>query len=94
MCARLTSIGTATFEQFKALLQQAPRLSAEPLRFAFRAFDPNQSGLIKLSDLKRILQSVGDKLSAAEFDAFRAGVYVDEEGRLSYETWMKSVLVA
>ena len=66
-------------------MAQAPRLSAEPLRFAFRALDPNRSGLVKLSDLKRLLCTVGDRLSVAEFDAFRAGVYVDEQGRLSYE---------
>lgn len=67
------------------LVGTAPRLSAEPLRLAFRAFDPTQSGLIKLSVLKYILTNVGDKLAPAEFDDFRANVLVDEEGRISYE---------
>jgi hypothetical protein len=77
--------GTATFDQFAALVHQAPRLSADPLRFAFRALDPTQSGLVRLSDLKHLLMAVGDRLSPAEFDAFRAGVYVDEDGRVAYE---------
>jgi len=76
---------SATYEQFVKLVGTVPRLSAEPLRLAFRAFDPTQSGLIKLSVLKYILTNVGDKLAPAEFDDFRANVLVDEEGRISYE---------
>ena len=47
---------------------------------------------MKLSDLKRLVINVGDKLSSEEYELIRAEMLVDEDGRFKYEGMIVSFI--
>jgi Ca2+-binding EF-hand superfamily protein len=68
--------------------------SAEDLKDAFRAFDPDSRGLITVADMRFLLSQLGDKMSDAEINDFMAEAQseTDTEGYIVYDGLVQKFL--
>eukprot|EP00658_Telonema_sp_P-2_P018122 TRINITY_DN17107_c0_g1_i1.p1 TRINITY_DN17107_c0_g1~~TRINITY_DN17107_c0_g1_i1.p1 ORF type:complete len:165 (+),score=68.24 TRINITY_DN17107_c0_g1_i1:205-699(+) len=63
--------------------------SEEDLKTALQAFDGNDSGVLKLSELTTLLTSLGEKMPEADVKQLLAEVKVDDNGCVSIEEFTK-----
>ncbi|CAL1547707.1 unnamed protein product [Lymnaea stagnalis] len=92
--------GTFSFEEFVQVMANVGGISEnseedeeEELRQAFRIFDKKGCGYITPSDLRAVLQCMGEDLTEDEIDEMIAEVDIDGDGRIDFEefiTCMKS----
>merc|ERR1712241_797492 len=60
----------------------------DEIREAFRCFDKEGHGFIPVTDLSRVLQNVGDKLSESETEEFLTEADLDGDGNVNYEEFV------
>jgi len=60
---------------------------------AFKVFDTDNSGKITGADLKHVMTSIGEKLSAEQADAMMTEADVDASGKVDYEEFVKNMMV-
>ena len=58
---------------------------AEVLRETFKIFDKDGSGYINASELKELMEKLGEKLSDEEIEKMIAEADLDEDGKVSYK---------
>ncbi|KAK3805842.1 MAG: hypothetical protein J3Q66DRAFT_359831 [Benniella sp.] len=58
----------------------------------FRAFDRENTGVVSASELRHVLSTMGETLSATEIDAFMETVQVDKDGNVNYEVFVRELL--
>eukprot|EP00758_Cryptobia_borreli_P004420 Tbor_TRINITY_DN4361_c0_g3::TRINITY_DN4361_c0_g3_i1::g.7782::m.7782/K02183/CALM; calmodulin len=61
----------------------------EDLRTALQAFDTNDTGSLKLTELTTLLTSLGEKMPEADVKQLLSGVAVDENGCVSIEDFTR-----
>ncbi len=60
---------------------------------AFACFDENDSGLVKVDEMRRWLSDVGDRMDEREMDRLLKGPYTDRQGNFNYREWVKVLRV-
>ncbi|XP_048736680.1 calmodulin-beta-like [Ostrea edulis] len=87
--------GTFSFEEFVQVManmggisEQSAEDEEEELRQAFRVFDKGGCGYITASDLRSVLQCMGEDLTEEEIDEMIAEVDIDGDGRIDFEEFI------
>lgn len=87
--------GTFSFEEFVQVManmgglnEQSEEDEEEELRQAFRVFDKSGCGYITPSDLRAVLQNIGEDLTEDEIDEMIAEVDIDGDGRIDFEEFI------
>ncbi|KAL8610328.1 hypothetical protein ACOMHN_041142 [Nucella lapillus] len=87
--------GTFSFEEFVQVManmgglnEQSEEDEEEELRQAFRVFDKSGCGFITPSDLRAVLQNIGEDLTEEEIDEMIAEVDIDGDGRIDFEEFI------
>ncbi|XP_033755642.1 calmodulin-A-like isoform X2 [Pecten maximus] len=87
--------GTFSFEEFVQVManmggisEQSEEDEEEELRQAFRVFDKTGCGYISASDLRAVLQCMGEDLTEEEIDEMIAEVDIDGDGRIDFEEFI------
>ncbi|KAK7113927.1 hypothetical protein V1264_000079 [Littorina saxatilis] len=87
--------GTFSFEEFVQVManmgglnEQSEEDEEEELRQAFRVFDKSGCGYITPSDLRGVLQNIGEDLTEEEIDEMIAEVDIDGDGRIDFEEFI------
>ncbi|CAE7027265.1 calA [Symbiodinium natans] len=77
-----------TWEKFKALAAKKPRQpekQAQALLQAFQVFDQSGSGQVDMKELRHIVTSLGEKLTAKEFEEICKAADLPSAGSLEYK---------
>ncbi|XP_076110387.1 neo-calmodulin-like isoform X1 [Mytilus galloprovincialis] len=87
--------GTFSFEEFVQVManmggisEQSEEDEEEELRQAFRVFDKSGCGYITASDLRAVLQCIGEDLTEDEIDEMIAEVDIDGDGRIDFDEFI------
>ncbi|CAH1801598.1 unnamed protein product [Owenia fusiformis] len=87
--------GQFSFEEFVQLMANMGSISEdaeedeeEELRQAFMVFDRQGCGYIGASDLRAVLQNIGEDLTEEEIDEMIAEVDIDGDGRIDFEEFI------
>lgn len=87
--------GTFSFEEFVQVManiggisEQSVEDEEEELRQAFRVFDKSGCGYITASDLRAVLQCIGEDLTEDEIDEMIAEVDIDGDGRIDFDEFI------
>lgn len=87
--------GSFSFEEFVQVMANVGGISEnseeneeEELRQAFRVFDKSGCGYITPSDLRAVLQCMGEELTEEEIDEMIAEVDIDGDGRIDFEEFI------
>ncbi|XP_050397724.1 calmodulin-A [Patella vulgata] len=87
--------GLFSFEEFAQVMANMGGISEnseedeeEELRQAFRVFDKSGCGYITPSDLRCVLQCMGEDLTEEEIDEMIAEVDIDGDGRIDFEEFI------
>lgn len=90
--------GTFCFEEFVqvmanmgGLCEQSEEDEEKELRQAFTLFDKRGCGYICASDIRAILQCMGEDLTEEEIDEMIAEVDIDGDGRIDYDEFIACV---
>ncbi|CAF0920846.1 unnamed protein product [Brachionus calyciflorus] len=90
--------GTFSFEEFVQLMYNMGNISEiseeqedKELREAFKVFDRTGSGYITSSDLRSVLQCLGEQLNEDEIEDMIDEVDIDGDGRIDYEEFVASL---
>ncbi|PFH54858.1 hypothetical protein AMATHDRAFT_52859 [Amanita thiersii Skay4041] len=60
---------------------------------AFESFDENDSGFVKVDEMKKWLSEVGERMDQREIDKFLKGPFTDRQGNFNYREWVKVLRV-
>jgi calmodulin len=86
-CNFFSGNGKIEFEEF--VIMMAKKMdnegSEEDIREAFKVFDRTGCGYIMATDLKRIMTTMGDKMTQDEVEEMIAETDVDGDGQIFYE---------
>ena len=83
------------FEGFCRMLSAKFVTNAEAeaeIRESFKIFDKNGSGLISAAELRHVMSSLGEPLSAEEVEELIGQVEIDDQGMLQYEDFIAQLL--
>jgi calmodulin len=90
--------GNFTFDEFVQLMFNMGNLSERSeeqeemeLRQAFRVFDKAGNGYITSSDLRSVLQCLGEQLTEDEIEDMINEVDIDGDGRIDYDEFVASL---
>ncbi|KAI9491724.1 calmodulin [Zychaea mexicana] len=86
--------GTIDFDEFLTMLarkQKEADTQAE-LREAFSVFDRDGNGYITLPELRQVMTSFGERLTAHELDEMIRDADIDGDGMINYEEFTKMLL--
>ncbi|KAK3611439.1 hypothetical protein CHS0354_027164 [Potamilus streckersoni] len=90
--------GTFSFEEFVQVManmggisEQSEEDEERELREAFRVFDKTGCGYICASDVRAILQCMGEDLSEEEIEEMIAEVDIDGDGRIDFNEFIACV---
>ena len=61
------------------------------IRSAFKTFDPDESGMVNVEELRKMLTRFGEKLSDEELDTALAEARVDSRGRFNIDSYVKLI---
>ncbi|KIM34469.1 hypothetical protein M408DRAFT_325866 [Serendipita vermifera MAFF 305830] len=56
---------------------------------AFESFDENDTGFVKVEEMRRWLSEVGERMHPDEIDRFLKGPFTDRQGNFNYREWVK-----
>ncbi|KAG7452413.1 calcium-binding EF-hand domain-containing protein [Guyanagaster necrorhizus] len=56
---------------------------------AFGCFDENDSGLVKVEEMRKWLSELGDRMDDREIDRLLKGPFTDRQGNFNYGEWVK-----
>ncbi|KAK1235967.1 hypothetical protein PQX77_000793 [Marasmius sp. AFHP31] len=83
--------GTIDFNEFLSMMSKKVHHadSEEEIRQAFKVFDKDGSGAISATELRNVMESLGERLSESEIDAMMKEADVDGDGTISYNEFVK-----
>merc|ERR1719450_876505 len=76
------------FLEFAARKPRDQQQQQERLINAFRVFDKNDTGSVDADELKHILTSIGEKLTAQEFSDILDTAGISAQGRINYREFV------
>jgi len=56
---------------------------------SFESFDENDSGIVKVDEMRKWLSEVGERMDQREIDRFLKGPFTDRQGNFKYREWVK-----
>ncbi|KAG6821390.1 hypothetical protein H0H93_014187 [Arthromyces matolae] len=56
---------------------------------AFSSFDENDTGIVKVEEMRKWLSEVGDRMTNEEIDQLLKGSFSDRQGNFNYREWVK-----
>jgi len=56
---------------------------------AFECFDENDSGLVKVDEMRKWLSESGERMDQSEIDKLLKGPFTDRQGNFNYREWVK-----
>ncbi|XP_067134715.1 calmodulin-like [Centruroides vittatus] len=71
--------------------QMREAISEQEIRDAFKIFDQNNTGYIKVAELRHALTNLGEKLTDEEMDELLRDVEIDNQGRIKYQEFVDMV---
>ena len=79
--------GKIEFDEFLPMMCRKMKevYLAEVLRETFKIFDKDGNGYINASELKELMEKLGEKLSDEEIEKMIAEADLDEDGKVSYK---------
>ena len=79
--------GKIEFDEFLPMMCRKMKevYLAEVLRETFKIFDKDSNGYINASELKELMEKLGEKLSDEEIEKMIAEADLDEDGKVSYK---------
>ena len=82
------------FHEFLEIMAKNRRENEDQIKLikAFRYFDKDNSGLIKLLEFKHVMTTIAEKLTEEETDKLEEIAQVDSEGRFNYINLVKSMI--
>lgn len=82
------------FAQLKSAMEQTKHtvLSLEDVVSAFRRFDEDGSGLISITELRKVLTTKGEMMSDEEVEEMIGCIEPDREGKIKYEDLAKMLI--
>ncbi|KAG0274676.1 hypothetical protein BGZ96_004143 [Linnemannia gamsii] len=93
-----SSTGVVSFDAFSKIAMRAdgfkPAGTTDQLIEGFKVFDPLNNGTIPATELRHVLTTMGEVLSAEEVDDLMAGALVDKDGLVNYEVFVRDLLAA
>jgi calmodulin len=83
--------GTIDFPEFLTMMARKMKdtESFDDIVEAFKIFDKDGSGYILATDLRHLLSSSGDN---EELDELIRAAYIDDDGRIEYEEFIKKMM--
>uniref|UniRef100_A0A7S0YEH7 EF-hand domain-containing protein n=1 Tax=Polytomella parva TaxID=51329 RepID=A0A7S0YEH7_9CHLO len=87
--------GFIDFNEFEKIMARDIRSynNEQELNAAWKVFDKQGHGFIPTSELRHILSNIGEKLSPAEVNDLVAEADPENKGQITYESFMKAMLV-
>ncbi|XP_046331193.1 neo-calmodulin-like isoform X1 [Haliotis rufescens] len=67
-----------------------PQKQDNAVRMAFKVFDKNEDGFIDASELRAVMQNMGEPLSEKEVSDMMKEAAVDDDGRVNYEDFINT----
>ena len=86
--------GTIDFPEYLSLMSRKMKDTTveEELIEACKVFDIDGSGLITADKLRHVL-TTGERLTDKEIEEFNSGDYIDVDGNINYEEYIKMVIL-
>lgn len=88
--------GTISFEEFLAVMQDMrtkdKRLTASDVENAFKVFDTAKSGSLHPDELRKVLTTLGEKLSQEEADELLGMIETSPDGLINYSDLAKKLI--
>jgi len=80
-----------TLDDFLKVLKNRskPSNQEDQIKEAFKVFDKSNSGLIEINELKHVLTTLGEKLSAEEVDGVLKEADQDGDGKISLNDFLR-----
>jgi len=90
----LDSDGTIDFKEFLGLMVRKMKDTdmEEELIEAFKVFDRDGNGYISSTELKLVINSLGEELSKEDIDDMIKEVDLDKDGQIDYEEFVKMMM--
>ncbi|KAG5654710.1 hypothetical protein H0H81_007466 [Sphagnurus paluster] len=60
---------------------------------AFESFDENDSGMVKVEEMRKWLSEVGERMDQREIERLLKGPFTDRQGNFNYREWVKVLRV-
>jgi len=60
---------------------------------AFESFDENDTGMVKVEEMRKWLGEVGERMDHREIDRLLKGPFTDRQGNFNYREWVKVLRV-
>jgi calmodulin len=78
------------FDEFLAMMSDKMKGldDDEEIREAFKVFDKNGDGFIESSELRQVMQSLGEKLTEEEVEDMIREADADGDGRVNYQEFV------
>ncbi|XP_064623708.1 uncharacterized protein LOC135485533 isoform X2 [Lineus longissimus] len=89
--------GSVNFDTFLEIWVNRKKTRPEltdSLREAFRYFDKDNRGYVEVTELKKSLTDIGDKMSESEFDEMCKEAGVNKSGKIEYEEFIKIIMAS
>jgi len=67
--------------------------SENELLEAFLSFDENDSGTVRVDEIRKWLGETGDRMTQDEINQFLQGPFTDRQGNFNYKDWVKAIRV-
>merc|ERR1712022_73299 len=86
--------GTIDFPEFLSLMARKMKDTdtEEELVEAFKVFDRDGNGLISAAELRHVMTNLGEKPTDEEVDEMIREAYVDGDGAINYEEFVKIMM--
>ncbi|KAF9543861.1 hypothetical protein EC957_000395 [Mortierella hygrophila] len=91
-----SSTGVVSFDSFTKVAMRAdgfkPAGTTDQLIEGFKVFDTQDNGTIPATELRHVLTTMGEVLTAEEIEELMAGALVDKDGLVNYEVFVRDLL--
>ena len=81
--------GEIDFPEFLNMMAKKTKEDPEEIKEAFEVFDKDRDGFISASELQKVLESIGEKLSGEEIDEMMKEIDTDGDGKINFKDFTK-----
>ena len=77
--------GEINFEEFLMMMAKKENSDNDEIRAAFEIFDKNQDGFISPTELRTVMESLGEVLTEADIETMMKGADQNGDGQVSFD---------